>query len=59
MEEKARPRLVRFTVMIRRGVRGTISTYFSGIGSRVKCDLFQLLTVALYQVNKLLLGMHA
>ena len=41
-----------------RGVRGTISVYFSGMDLHVK-HLFQLLTVAFYQVNELLLGMHA
>ena len=59
MEEKARPRLVRFTVMGRKGVRGTVDAYFSSMGSCVKGTLFQLLAVAFYQVNKLLLGMHA
>lgn len=58
VQEKTRPRLVRVTVMSRRGVRGTINVHFSGMDLHVK-PLFQLLTVAFYQVNELLLGMHA
>ena len=58
-ERKGTTLLVRFTVMNREVCGVLLSFTVVAVACASKCDLFQLLTVAFYQVNKLLLGMHA